>query len=120
MHSAKGCEWDVVHVIHAADGMIPSDMSVEDAAGVDEERRLFYVAMTRAKNMLYVYFPLRYYHHRYGLSDAHGYAQLTRFLPKTIHSLFEQRTAYTAPEEDESEPADVAGVDERVRRLWRD
>lgn len=120
MHSAKGCEWDVVHVIHAADGMIPSDMAVEDAAGVDEERRLFYVAMTRAKNMLYVHFPLRYYHHRYGLSDAHGYAQLTRFLPKTIHRLFEQRTAYTAPGEDETEPADVAGVDERVRRLWRD
>ena len=120
IHSAKGCEWNVVHIIHAADGMIPSDMAVGDAAGVDEERRLFYVAMTRAKNVLYVYFPLRYYHHRWGVSDAHGYAQLTRFLPKVTRTLFEPRTAYTAHESEESGPSDVAGVDDCVRRLWRD
>ena len=48
IHSAKGCEWDVVHIIHAADGMIPSDMAVGDDDGGEEERRLLYVAMTRA------------------------------------------------------------------------
>ena len=49
IHSAKGLEWDAVYVIHAADGNIPSDMSTQDTAGVEEERRLFYVALTRAK-----------------------------------------------------------------------
>ena len=52
IHSAKGCEWDVVHVIHVTDGNIPSDMALSDDEGVEEERRLLYVAMTRAKDML--------------------------------------------------------------------
>lgn len=61
-HYAKGRDWRVVHILHAADGMIPSDTALGDSAGEDEERRLLYVAMTRAKDNLYVYFPLRYYH----------------------------------------------------------
>ena len=61
IHSAKGGEWDVVHVIHAADGMIPSDMATGNAEEIEEERRLFYVALTRARDALYVYFPLRFY-----------------------------------------------------------
>jgi DNA helicase-2/ATP-dependent DNA helicase PcrA len=91
MHSAKGCEWDVVHIIHAADGMIPSDMATENTEGVDEERRLFYVAMTRAKDNLYVYFPIRYYHTGSRMRDAHSYAQLTRFISPEVKALFEQR-----------------------------
>ncbi len=98
IHSAKGCEWTVVHIIHAADGMIPSDMAVADQEGVDEERRLFYVAMTRAKDALYVYFPLRYYHHRFGHSDAHNYAQLTRYLPDSVRNLFDCRVADSGEE----------------------
>jgi len=93
IHSAKGCEWDVVHILHAADGMIPSDMATRDEDGVDEERRLFYVAMTRAKDVLYIYFPLRYYHHRFGLGDGHGYAQLTRFLHGLSPELLTQEQA---------------------------
>ena len=98
IHSAKGCEWDVVHIIHAADGMIPSDMAVRDEAGVDEERRLLYVAMTRAKDWLYVYAPLRYYHRRFGLGDAHGYAQLSRYLTDTVRRCFERRAACAGPD----------------------
>ena len=81
VHSAKGGEWDVVHVIHAADGMIPSDMSTGDKEAIEEERRLFYVALTRARDNLYVYFALRFYRRPRGLDDAHHFAQLTRFLP---------------------------------------
>ncbi|MGZ4126268.1 MAG: ATP-dependent helicase, partial [Actinomycetota bacterium] len=77
IHSAKGGEWDVVHVIHAADGMIPSDMSTGDAESVEEERRLFYVALTRARDFLYVYFSMRFYRRPRGLDDTHHYAQLT-------------------------------------------
>ena len=61
IHSAKGLEWDAVYVIHAADGNIPSDMATGGPEEIEEERRLFYVALTRAKNWLYVCCPLRYY-----------------------------------------------------------
>jgi DNA helicase II / ATP-dependent DNA helicase PcrA len=89
IHSAKGGEWDVVHVIHAADGMIPSDMATGHPDEVEEERRLFYVALTRARDMLYVYFPLRFYRRPRGLDDAHSYAQLTRFLPPSVRAGFD-------------------------------
>ena len=89
IHSAKGGEWDAVHVIHAADGMIPSDMATGRAEEIEEERRLFYVALTRARDVLAVYFPLRYYRRPRGLDDAHGYAQLTRFLPPDVVAHFD-------------------------------
>jgi len=92
IHSAKGLEWDAVYVIHAADGNIPSDMATKSPDEVEEERRLFYVALTRAKNWLYVYCPLRYYF-RPNRSDPHSMAQLTRFLPRSIHEHFEMQVS---------------------------
>ncbi|MBA2337741.1 MAG: ATP-dependent helicase [Acidimicrobiia bacterium] len=86
IHSAKGGEWDAVFVIHAADGNIPSDMALGDPGGVEEERRLLYVAMTRARDHLHVSFPQRFYHRRFGGDDRHSYAPLSRFLqPVTEH-----------------------------------
>ena len=79
VHSAKGLEWSAVHLIHAADGNLPSDMALGDAEGLDEELRLAYVAVTRAKTHLNVLFPMRYHVHRYGNDDRHLYAQLSRF-----------------------------------------
>ncbi|MBN1321992.1 MAG: ATP-binding domain-containing protein, partial [Thermoleophilia bacterium] len=93
MHSAKGLEWDVVFVIHAADGNIPSDMATGKLEEIEEERRLFYVALTRAKDWLYVCYPLRYYTHPRSFSDMHGYAQLTRFVPDSVRRLFDLRPA---------------------------
>jgi DNA helicase II / ATP-dependent DNA helicase PcrA len=92
IHSAKGCEWDCVYVLHAADGNIPSDMSTGDDDQIEEERRLFYVALTRAKDFLIVCFPLRYYRKKHGMEDQHSYAQLTRFLPDAILDRFERVT----------------------------
>ena len=120
IHSAKGCEWTAVHIIHAADGNIPSDMAVGDEAGVDEERRLLYVAMTRAKDHLYIYFPLRYYHRRFGLNDSHHYAQLTRYLPASIRGLFEQRSVDLIADEDVEDVADAVEVQSRLNELWRE
>ncbi len=121
IHSAKGCEWDAVHVIHAADGMIPSDMAVGDEAGVDEERRLFYVALTRAKDFLYVYFPLRYYHTRYGLGDGHSYAQLSRYMTNAVQSHFEQKTVENSVSADTRVTArgDISKVDQKLSELWQ-
>ena len=121
IHSAKGCEWEAVHVIHAADGMIPSDMATRSADEIEEERRLFYVALTRAKRSLFVHFPLRYYHRRMGLDDAHGYAQLTRFLPPSVRALFEERSWGSQNDDDEHDGASVAGtatVDRWLTELW--
>ncbi|MBV9322305.1 MAG: ATP-dependent helicase [Chloroflexi bacterium] len=115
VHSAKGGEWDVVHVIHAADGMIPSDMSTSNQDEIEEERRLFYVALTRARDNLYVYFPLRFYRRPRGMDDAYHYAQLTRFLPESVQSLFEQRAVGTASS---PEPGAPASVDTLLTQLW--
>jgi DNA helicase-2/ATP-dependent DNA helicase PcrA len=104
MHSAKGLEWDVVFVIHAADGNIPSDMATGRPEEIEEERRLFYVALTRAKDWLYVCHPLRYYTFPRTFSDNYGYALLTRFLTESVRQAFELRPAsdLIAPESPES------------------
>ncbi len=84
IHSAKGLEWDSVYVIHAADGNIPADMATGSAEEIEEERRLFYVAMTRAKNNLTVIRPERYYFHNRHKSDQHSLSKITRFLTSAI------------------------------------
>jgi DNA helicase-2/ATP-dependent DNA helicase PcrA len=118
VHSAKGGEWDVVHVIHAADGMIPSDMSTGDAASIEEERRLFYVALTRARDMLYVYFPLRFYKRPHGRDDAHHFAQLTRFLPAHVQVLFDRQSVEPEPLPQLTRVGTAVGVDRLLEALW--
>ncbi len=122
IHSAKGCEWDVVHLIHVSDGMIPSDMATGSAEEVDEERRLLYVAMTRARDELDLYFPLRYYERGRGRTDRHSYAQLTRFIPQRLLPLFERAT-YGAGIPGEKAAAGTpagatAAVDRMLGSLW--
>jgi DNA helicase-2/ATP-dependent DNA helicase PcrA len=124
IHSAKGLEWDAVHLIHAADGMIPSDLATGSAEEIEEERRLLYVALTRARRMLHVYFPLRYYHRPRGLGDGHSYAQLSRFLPDEIQRLFDRRSEQGAADwtPEPGAPATAASstdVDEFLSALWR-
>ncbi|MFN8103990.1 MAG: ATP-dependent helicase [Acidimicrobiia bacterium] len=115
VHSAKGCEWEAVHVIHAADGMFPSDMATGSPEGVEEERRLFYVAVTRPRRSLHVYFPLRYHHQRRSRRPEHNYAQVTRFIPSGIHHLFEHVRAGTP----EPVPVLATPVDAALGALWR-
>jgi DNA helicase-2/ATP-dependent DNA helicase PcrA len=88
VHSAKGLEWDAVHLIAAYDGNFPADMSTATEEGVAEERRLFYVALTRPRRRLHVYVPTRYYHRPRGSDDGHGYAQASRFLSDAVQGLF--------------------------------
>ena len=81
IHAAKGLEWPVVHLPHLVDGALPSDMALGDPGGLAEEHRLFYVAITRARDHLFLYAPQRLHYHRRGRDDRHGFGQLTRFLP---------------------------------------
>jgi DNA helicase-2/ATP-dependent DNA helicase PcrA len=89
IHSAKGCEWKAVHLLHAADGYIPLDMSLSDRDGLEEERRLLYVALTRARDTLSVTWPLRYHVRRYGNDDRHNLAPLSRFVD-AVRGLFDE------------------------------
>jgi ATP-dependent DNA helicase UvrD/PcrA len=97
IHSAKGLEWPVVHLMHLVDGAVPSDMALGSPEGLAEERRLFYVAVTRARDELYLYAPLRMHLHRMSADDRHGYAQLTRFLSPAAQAVCEPVDA-TPPE----------------------
>ena len=80
VHSAKGLEWDIVHVIGLTDGAFPSDMALRGDTGLAEEQRLFYVALTRARDQLTLYTPLRMPHQRYTTGDRHSLAPASRFL----------------------------------------
>jgi DNA helicase II / ATP-dependent DNA helicase PcrA len=122
IHSAKGLEWDAVYVIHAADGYIPSDMAVKTPDAIEEERRLFYVALTRAKNHLYVCSPMRFYHSYNAIVNSqYGFAQRTRFLPDSVLESFQQ--VYSAPgveEEDVDDEPRFSTRDRHIRRRTKD
>src|SRR5262249_17123541 len=92
IHSAKGQEWRAVFVLNAVDGCIPSDLATGTPEEIEEERRLLYVAMPRAKDQLDLIIPQRFYVHRQTRSgDQHVYATRTRFIPAPILPLFEAR-----------------------------
>ena len=84
VHSAKGLEWGAVHVLALYDGNFPACMSAGTSESVDEERRLLYVALTRARRQLVLYVPVRYYHRPKGVDDAHGYGKPSRFLTEEV------------------------------------
>jgi DNA helicase-2/ATP-dependent DNA helicase PcrA len=119
IHSAKGCEWDAVYLIHAADGCLPSDMSTDNADDIEEELRLAYVAMTRARDYLYVSWPLRFYTHPAGHSDRHVYAQLSRFFSKEVQESMELVTFGEERKEDgpaiSGPPVDIR---DKMKEMW--
>ena len=85
IHSAKGQEWTSVFVLNTVDGCIPSDMATGSSAEIEEERRLLYVAMTRAKDQLHLIVPQRFYTHgQRNTGDRHVYASRTRFIPDLL------------------------------------
>jgi DNA helicase-2/ATP-dependent DNA helicase PcrA len=93
IHSAKGQEWSVVQILNCIDGCIPSDMATGKADEIEEERRLLYVAMTRARDDLTLLLPQRFYVHRQGANgDRHVYAARSRFLTEEICAHFNPET----------------------------
>jgi DNA helicase-2/ATP-dependent DNA helicase PcrA len=93
IHSAKGQEWTSVTLLNTVDGCIPSDLATGKENEIEEERRLLYVAMTRAKDHLQIVVPQRFFvtqQSQYG--DRHVYAGRSRFIPASILDLFEKTT----------------------------
>lgn len=90
IHSAKGQEWRNVFVLNGVDGCIPSDLGTGSQEEIEEERRLLYVAMTRAKEDLHIVMPQRFYvHNQNALGDRHVWASRTRFIPESLLPLFD-------------------------------
>ncbi len=124
IHSAKGQEWRSVHVLNVVDGCIPSDLATGSADEIEEERRLLYVAMTRARDALHLVVPQAFYvsaQAAYG--DRHVYASRSRFLPQSLDALFDVRAWPPAEQgalaRNAAEPAPAIDVAARVRALWR-
>ena len=89
IHSSKGQEWTAVFLLNVVDGCLPSDMATGQAADIEEERRLLYVAMTRARQHLHLLVPQRFYvHPQAAWGDRHVYAAISRFLPAALHERF--------------------------------
>jgi DNA helicase II / ATP-dependent DNA helicase PcrA len=122
IHSAKGQEWKSVFVLNVVDGCLPSDLGTGTSAEIEEERRLLYVAMTRAKDDLHLIVPQRFFTHgQSAQGDRHVYASRTRFIPDGLLGLFD-RTSW--PPVGVGAPARVASgvrinVGARMRGMWR-
>jgi DNA helicase II / ATP-dependent DNA helicase PcrA len=110
VHSAKGQEWDAVYVLNVADGNFPSEFAAGRADQLDEERRLLYVAMTRARDQLHLLEPQRYYVTQQPRSgDGHVYGARSRFLTEGVLATLERAGPGGEPAQD-STPAASAGV----------
>ena len=123
IHSAKGQEWSAVSVLNVVDGCIPSDVATRNSAEIEEERRLLYVAMTRAKDALDLIVPQRFHvTQQMGLGDRHVYAGRSRFIPNRLLGRFEQASwPPPAPELQGSPASRQAAIDlaAKMRDMWR-
>ncbi|MBR1268537.1 ATP-dependent helicase [Bradyrhizobium sp. AUGA SZCCT0222] len=123
IHSAKGQEWKSVFVLNVVDGCMPSDLGTGTTAEIEEERRLLYVAMTRAKDDLHLVVPQRFFTHgQHAKGDRHVYASRTRFIPDRLLALFDKTTWPLAVSGAASRPASNGpriDVGARMRGMWR-
>ena len=122
VHSAKGMEWDTVHLLNVVDGSFPSEFSTRSEALIEEERRLLYVAMTRARNELALISPLKFaVTSQSPKSDAHVYGGRSRFMTervrKTLNEVVFHGSAVTETGLQGDSPATL-DIMSRARQLW--
>ncbi|MDB5935618.1 MAG: ATP-dependent helicase [Massilia sp.] len=123
IHSSKGQEWKSVHVLNVVDGCIPSDMSTGNADDIEEERRLLYVAMTRAKEHLHLVVPNRFFIKQQAqMGDRHVYAARSRFISPAMLKHFEECVWITAETQKSKKPMPDSVrmlVRDRARKAWK-
>src|ERR1700738_1103208 len=121
--SAKGQEWRSVFILNAVDGCIPSDLSTGSVDEIEEERRLLYVAMTRAKDHLHLVLPQRFFaYQQRSNGDRHMYAARTRFIPDPILHYFESCAWPMAAANADSlrkSQRNPVNIGAQLRRMWR-
>ena len=121
IHSAKGQEWRAVFVLNVVDGCIPSDLATGTPAEIDEERRLLYVAMTRARDQLTLVHPLRFHvRGQAAFGDRHVFAPRTRFIPPSDIGFFELAGGSTSAAGQDAPARSVAKLDvgAALRDMW--
>jgi DNA helicase-2/ATP-dependent DNA helicase PcrA len=122
IHSAKGQEWTAVSLLNAVDGCLPSDLATGSPAEIEEERRLLYVAMTRAKDHLDILLPQRFYvTQQPALGERYVHAVRSRFIPDALLDRFERLAWPQAPAATEAgTQSRQAAVDlaARMRAMW--
>jgi ATP-dependent DNA helicase UvrD/PcrA len=121
VHSAKGQEWDSVYLLNLADGNFPSEFATGSPGQIEEERRLLYVAMTRAKRELHLLAPLKYYlPQQTRRGDAHVYGAQSRFMTRAVMACLEAAVwpPAEAPEPGPSANAPRVDVAARLRGMW--
>ena len=123
IHSAKGQEWKAVHVLNVVDGCIPSDMATGSGEEIEEERRLLYVAMTRAKEELDLITPQSFFvRQQSAYGDRHVHALRSRFIPDELTGLFDCCAAPLAQAAEDAcapgEPFAPVDIAARVRARW--
>ena len=119
VHSAKGQEWEAVFLLNVADGNFPNEFAAGKPEQIEEERRLLYVAMTRAKTKLDLIVPLKYYVTQQSrMGDRHVYGARSRFLTKAVMACMDE-VAFGEPDKAET-PRQGAAVDVagRLRGMW--
>ena len=121
IHSAKGQEWQAVHVLNVVDGCLPADLATGSEDEIDEERRLLYVAMTRAREQLSLIVPQRFHvTQQRTWGGRHLYAPRSRFITDAMEPLFEIVTVpggHEAPGAADGLPA--VDLLARARAAWR-
>jgi DNA helicase-2/ATP-dependent DNA helicase PcrA len=122
IHSSKGQEWKSVHVLNVVDGCIPSDMATGNSDDIEEERRLLYVAMTRAKENLHLIVPNRFFIKQQAqMGDRHVYASRSRFISPAMLKHFEQCVWLSADKIAQRTPMPDSVrmlVRDRARKAW--
>jgi len=122
IHSAKGQEWRSVFMLNVVDGCIPSDLGTGTTQELEEERRLLYVGMTRAKDSLALITPQRFFTHgQNSQGDRHVYASRSRFIPATLLQYFETMTwpKVSAAASERSAQQIRIDVGARMREMWK-
>ena len=116
IHSAKGQEWKSVFVLNVVDGCMPSDLGTGSTAEIEEERRLLYVAITRARDTVHLITPQRFFTHgQPSLGDRHVYAARSRFIPGSLLPLFETVAWPILPTEIARQAAASQAIGSQVR-----
>jgi ATP-dependent DNA helicase UvrD/PcrA len=124
IHSAKGMEWDTVYVLNVVDGSFPNEFSTGKSELIEEERRLLYVALTRAQNDLLMMVPLKFHltnQSRQG--DAHVYGGRSRFVTEKVQKTMDAVTFHSsalggADALQESTTPVTVDVGARLRDMW--
>ena len=122
IHSSKGQEWRAVFMLNVVDGCIPSDLGVGTTQEIEEERRLLYVGMTRAKDSLTLITPQRFFTGgQRAQGDRHVYASRTRFIPTMLLQYFEAMSWPTVKASGAERSAHQIKIDvaARMRTMWK-